>query len=60
MKWLNWRWYTYLFAKPSGYQKLTRVMFCCRIKGHPRGIVYYNPYGLEPDGHCKDCGEDIG
>lgn len=32
----------------------------CRIKGHPNGIIYYNPGGWEPNTHCKDCGEDLG
>ena len=34
--------------------------FVCRMKGHPNGSWYYNPTGLEPDDHCKDCGEAIG
>ena len=32
----------------------------CRIKHHPRGEIYYNPGGYEPDGRCKDCGDNIG
>ena len=32
----------------------------CRYQGHPRGIVYYNPGGFEPDDHCKTCDERIG
>lgn len=32
----------------------------CRMRGHPNGMIYYNPGGTAPDGRCKDCGEDIG
>ena len=32
----------------------------CRRLGHPSGVWYYNPYGDEPDMHCKGCGEDLG
>ena len=31
----------------------------CRAKGHPAGVVWYSN-GLEPDMHCKGCGEDLG
>lgn len=32
----------------------------CRMRGHPSGSWYFNAGGLEPDGRCRDCGEDIG
>lgn len=32
----------------------------CRFRGHPKGMIFYNPGGYEPDGRCKTCGEDIG
>lgn len=32
----------------------------CRIKGHPKGEIYYNPGGFEPDHRCQTCGEEIG
>lgn len=32
----------------------------CRLRGHPSGIVFYNPSGYEPDYTCKGCGEDLG
>jgi hypothetical protein len=32
----------------------------CRWLGHPQGEVFYNVNGLEPDHHCRDCGEEIG
>lgn len=48
----------YIFSKPYR-AKLTTEIVWCRLRGHP-GIVYFNPGGLEPDTHCKRCGEDIG
>lgn len=32
----------------------------CRWRGHPAGIVFYNPGGLEPDTTCRECGDNIG
>lgn len=32
----------------------------CRLRGHPCGVVWYNPGGLEPDMTCKECGDDLG
>ncbi|MEK6833381.1 MAG: hypothetical protein AABY32_05015 [Nanoarchaeota archaeon] len=54
-KWFTISWWEYLLEKCEGWDN-----FWCRVKGHPHGIVFYNPNGLEPDTHCKDCGEDIG
>jgi hypothetical protein len=34
--------------------------FKCRLRGHPRGEVFYNPGGYEPNHDCVDCGEDLG
>jgi hypothetical protein len=45
----------YLFAKPFSFRALV-----CRGKGHPDGVIWYNPGGLEPDMHCKNCGDDLG
>ena len=55
MKWLKPSWWKYLLKDCTGWTN-----FVCRIKGHPYGVVYYNPSGLEPDMHCKNCGEDLG
>ena len=44
----------YLFTKPFSLKALI-----CRYKGHPYGVVWYNPNGLEPDMHCKNCGDDL-
>lgn len=32
----------------------------CRWRGHPAGVWWFNVGGLEPDMHCKGCGEDLG
>jgi hypothetical protein len=53
-RWFNIYWWEYICAKPFSW-----ITFCCRIKGHPNGSWYYNPHGLEPDDHCKDCGDLI-
>jgi hypothetical protein len=46
--------YVYIFSKPFNLTKMI-----CRIKGHPNGPIFYNPNGLEPDGRCIDCGDEI-
>jgi hypothetical protein len=65
MKWLSLQWYLYLidfsdrqFASWNLKEKLE--CFMCRIKGHPKGVVFYNMSGFEPDMSCKTCGEDLG
>ena len=45
----------YLFSKPFSIRKLI-----CRWRCHPYGVVWYNLNGLEPDMHCKNCGDDLG
>ena len=54
-KWFTKEWYIYLFKDNTGIKNIL-----CRAKGHPNGVVWYNPGGLEPDMHCKECGEDLG
>ena len=54
-RWLSPGWYSYLFKPWKGFR-----VFLCRIGGHSCGPVFYNPSGLEPDMHCKNCGEDLG
>jgi hypothetical protein len=58
-RWFTSSWYEYLFSKPW-MDKLTFRMLICRIKGHPAGVAFYNPSGLEPDMTCRNCGEDLG
>lgn len=55
MYWFTIKWYVYLFKGCTG---LTNLI--CRIKGHPYGVVWYNPNTLGPDMRCKNCNEDLG
>lgn len=56
----EWRWFlkNFRFAQLFEETKIERLI--CRWRGHPKGEVYYNPGGDEPDHHCKTCGENIG
>ena len=63
MHWLTIGWYAYLFGRPAWnrhYEWPGWRMIWCRSRGHPSGVVYMNPGGLEPDLHCRNCGEDLG
>lgn len=53
-KWFTYHWYKYLFEKP-----INVITFICRLKGHPNGIIYFNPSGFEPNYQCKDCGDEL-
>lgn len=57
--WFQSWWYPYLFAKRDPWTPWHIVLWC-RLRGHPCGMVFYNPGGTEPDYHCKDCGDEIG
>jgi len=60
MRWLDIEWYRYLFAPRSTYSPTSWLsVLWCRIRNHPCGPVWYNPNGLEPDMHCKNCGDLI-
>lgn len=62
MKWFTISWYKYLFEKRSDYYGDVGLIktIICRMRNHPKGVVWYNPRGLEPDMHCKYCGDDLG
>ncbi len=58
--------FRYLFAKADNprwcHDNILIDFFCrlkCRIRHHPSGSIYYNPGGYEPDGRCKECGDEI-
>lgn len=55
MKYLDPRFWFYVF---KGADSARNIL--CRIKGHPKGCVWFNTTGLEPDYSCKDCGEYLG
>jgi hypothetical protein len=54
-RWISPRWWHYLFEDCTGWRN-----FWCRVRGHPRGPLYYNVGGSEPDWRCRDCNEFIG
>ena len=58
MKWFSFLWYKYLFEKPR-YSNILNTAIC-RAQNHKCGVVWYNPSGLEPDMHCRNCGDDLG
>jgi hypothetical protein len=49
----------WLLARPHGYLGLFRTAWC-RLRGHPAGVVFYDPIGTEPDMTCKNCGDNLG
>lgn len=59
VEWLQWRlpWTNLLFER---YEVSRWELIKCRYQGHPAGVIYYNPGGLEPDMHCLNCNEDLG
>jgi hypothetical protein len=64
MHWFTIAWWKYVLAHvDTRYNDewfyRWRVYFC-RIRGHPYGVVFYNPNGYEPDMTCRNCGEDLG
>lgn len=61
LRWFHKDWWAYLFEKPRdpGYCSwFTRLR--CRLTGHPDGVWWYNPGGLEPNMKCKRCADDLG
>lgn len=48
-------WWRYVLRKPVSWRAIR-----CRWTGHKAGVFYYNPSGLEPDMHCKNCSDDLG
>jgi len=60
-KWFSSHWYRYLFSGFEDCYDFREVILriICRIKGHPRGMIYFNPSGFEPDYRCKDCFEEL-
>ena len=50
----------YLFAKRSYKDVPWSKVVLCRLLNHPAGVVWYNPNGVGPDMHCKNCGDNLG
>jgi hypothetical protein len=59
MYWLTLEWWHYLLSRPRRGDSFW-IAFRCRIRGHPEGVAWFNPGALEPDMHCKNCGDDLG
>lgn len=51
----------YIFERPKrSTLKEWITTSLCRMRGHPKGPVYYTgPTATEPDMRCKDCGEEL-
>ena len=58
MKMFNIKFLKYLFEKKSKEYNWFKVIKC-RFNGHKCGVIWYSN-GLEPDMHCKKCGDDLG
>ena len=57
----EWIEYLKYIFEPSNSDYVSRwEVIKCRALGHRCGVIWYNPYGLEPDMHCKNCGDDLG
>lgn len=51
----------YLFAPSRDYTEAPYFQtVMCRLSHHPRGVIWDNIGGLEPDMHCKTCHDDLG
>lgn len=59
MRWLSFLWYKYLFSNIPIDSNIFKSVVC-RLQKHKCGVVWYNIGGVEPDMHCKNCGEDLG
>ena len=58
--WMNREAWRYLLARRHDRDVPWWRVIRCRWLGHPAGIVFYNPGGLEPDTTCRECGDNIG
>ena len=58
MHWITLDWWKYLLEPPA--PDISHwTAFWCRAKGHA-GVIFYNPWEMEPDMHCKNCHDDLG
>ena len=54
-------WLKYLFApRRWGNEVSWFTVIKCRWQGHPHGVLWFNPSGMEPDMTCTNCGDDLG
>ena len=59
IRWLPLDLIRYMLEPTRGYTSRIGTAWC-RLRSHPAGIVFFNPGGLEPDYHCRNCGDDCG
>lgn len=60
MHWFHKTWWRYLLAPRKEYDCSWFTTVRCRLSGHPKGVVWYNPGRLEPNMHCVTCGDNLG
>lgn len=58
MHWFTVNWWKYLLGTRYGDRGII-LTARCRAKGHPAGVQWYS-HGIEPDMHCRFCGDDLG
>ena len=59
-KWFSKEWWNYLLEKPNNSSDCNwLVRFWCRMNIHPKGVIWYNINGTEPDMHCKICNDNL-
>jgi len=51
--------YNYLFGYELCRDQYWLSRLICRFRNHPKGPIFYNSCGLEPNNHCIDCGDEI-
>lgn len=56
---LKLEFWKYLLAKKSSESSWFKVIKC-RLQKHKHGVIWYNPNQIEPDMHCKNCGDNLG
>ncbi len=59
MRWFTKWWWSLLLA-PIAHNSTWFNSIICRLRGHPKGPVYYNIGGSEPNWHCQNCGDNLG
>lgn len=60
LHWFTREWWRYLLEAKAEPEDSWFTVIRCRAKGHPAGVVWHNIGALEPDMHCRGCGDDLG
>lgn len=61
LSYTRWKgWIKYLL-EPSNSDYVSKwEVIKCRAAGHKCGVIWYNSNALEPDMHCRNCGDNLG